>query len=175
MFPFRVLSRRWRRISAVILGKVISVKFLPFSRGVWRSYMEHRILQRMWQNPKKGCRSSPFHREEGPGGLHLGAVGPVGLPWSSADAAVSRGQCSLAAAAFHLHLCRHFFWSWCLESINHIWIICCLRGFIVQHLFLSKTGHCVIWPKPGGKHILPCHFMCCQTPSSEVPLKQGCQ
>lgn len=100
----------------------------------------------------KPASSSPFHREEGPGGFHLGAVGPAGLPWSSADAAVNRRQCPLAAAAatFHLHWHRHFF--------DHIWIICCLRGFIVQHLFFSKPRHCVIWPKPGGNHLLPCHF-----------------
>lgn len=51
------------------------------------------------------------------------------------------------------------FWSlfgW--RGINHIWIICCFRSFIVQHLFFSKPRHCVIWPKPGGNHMLPCHF-----------------
>lgn len=51
------------------------------------------------------------------------------------------------------------FWSlfgW--RGINHIWIICCFRSFIVQHLFFSKARHCVIWPKPGGNHMLPCHF-----------------
>lgn len=108
MFPFRVLSRRWRRVSAVILGKVISVKYLPFSTAfehlTWNT--ENRGYGKTYQ-----CRSSPFHRKEGPGGLHLGAVGPVGLPWSTADAAVGRRQCPLAAAAatFHLHCCRCFF------------------------------------------------------------------
>lgn len=150
MFPFRVLSRRWRRISAVILGNAISVKYLPFSREfedlTWNTEF-YRGCGKTCQ-----CSSSPFHREEGPGGLHLGAVGPVGLPWSSAGAAVSRSQCPLAAAAaaFYLHWCRHFF--------DHIWIICCLRGSIVHHLFFSKPRHCVIWPKPGGNHILARHF-----------------
>lgn len=158
MFPFRVLSRRWRRISAVILRKVISVKYLPFSREfedlTWNTEF-YRGCGKTCQ-----CSSSPFHREEGPGRLHLGAVGPVGLPWSSADAALSRRQCTLAAAAatFHLHWHRHFFDHDAWRSINHIWIICCLRGFIVQHLFFSKPRHYVIWPKSGGNRKLPCQF-----------------
>lgn len=157
MFSFRVLSRRWRRISAVILGRVISVKYLPFSSEfedlIWNTEF-YRGCGKTCQ-----CSSILFHREEGPVRLHLGAVGPVGLPWSSADAALSRRQCPLAAAAtFRLHWHKHFFDHDAWRSINHIWIICCLRDFIVQHLFFSKPRHCVIWPKPGGNHILPCQF-----------------
>lgn len=55
-------------------------------------------------------QEQPLLKERGPGGLHLGAMGPAGLPWSSADAAVSRRQCPLAAApTLHLHWRRHLF------------------------------------------------------------------
>lgn len=175
MFPFRVLSRRWRRISAIILGKVISVKYLPFSRKLgdltWITEF-YRGCGKTFQ-----CSSSPFHREEGPGGLHLRAAGPVGLLWSCADAALSRRQCPLAAAAasFHLHWHRHFFDHDAWRGINHKLIICCLRGFIVQHLFFSKSRHCVIWPKPGGNHIQPCQFYVLPNFLQWSALKQDCQ
>lgn len=154
MFSFRVLSRRWRRISAVILGNVISVKYLPFRREfedlTWNTEF-YRGRGKTCQ-----CSSSPFHREEGPGRLHLGAVGPVGLPWSRADAAVSKSQCLLAAAAtFHLHWRRYF---------DYIWIICCLRVSIAHYLLFSKPRHCMIWPKPGGNHITGMPLLCAAKP-----------
>lgn len=92
---------------------------MEFEDLTWstRSFTEHMA--------KLACAvAAPFVGRQWPGA--------VGLLQSSTGAAESRCWCSFAATnSFYPHWRRH--WEY---FFDHIWIICCLRGFIVQHLFV---------------------------------------